>query len=101
MANASTSVVKDQKRYSLRGLKILGRGFSAALIPHHVERELLALNDSVHASALDSGDVNEHVRRAVIWRDEAVAFGGIEKLYGSDGHDDSLSIGIESGHCRN
>jgi hypothetical protein len=32
--------------------------------------------------------MNEHVRSAVVWRDEAEALGGVEELHGSNGHDD-------------
>jgi hypothetical protein len=38
--------------------------------------------------------MDEYVRSAVIRFDEAEAFGGIEELNCSDGHDNFLSIGI-------
>jgi hypothetical protein len=93
-ASASTSVVKDQKRSSLCGLEIFGRGLSTAFISHHVKLEFLTLDNGTHASILDSGDMNEHVRSAVIWRDKAEAFGGVEEFDGSDGHDDSLQSAL-------
>ncbi len=94
MVDASTSVVKDQTRRSLRGLKVLDRAFAAALVRDDFEAELLTLDQSRHSGALNSGDVDEHIRLSTPLLDEAEALGGIEELYGSSIHDDFLSIDI-------
>ena len=59
--------------------------FSAAFLPERLswttsKADLLAFGEAVHASALDSRDVNENVRCAIIRLNEAIALGGIEKL---------------------
>jgi hypothetical protein len=93
MAYASTSVVTDQKRYSLRSLKILSRALAATVVLDNVEAELLAFHDRAQTSAFDGGDVDENVRAAIVGLDEAEALGRIEELDGSDSHDDFLLIG--------
>jgi hypothetical protein len=95
-ANASTSVVKGQKRdRSLRGLKVFRGALAVPVILHDVEAELLTLHQRSHSSALDGRDVDENVRLAIALLDEAEAFGRIEELYGSRVHDDFLSNRID------
>src|SRR5208282_595378 len=66
----------------------IGRSrLAAAAVRFDVERELLSLIEVAHASALDGGDVNEHIRAARVLDDEAEALLGVEKLYGTLSHD--------------
>src|SRR5208283_1357550 len=65
----------------------IGRSrLAAAAVRFDVERELLSLIEVRHASALDGGDVNEHIRAARILDDEAETLLGVEKLYGTLSH---------------
>ena len=58
-----------------------------------VERDLLVLGQRGHARAFDRGDLYEHIFGAVLRCDEAVTFGGVEKLYGAgSGHNVFISI---------
>jgi hypothetical protein len=77
----------------LRGLQVLGSALAAAAVLDDLERDLLAFRDGAHAGTLDSGDVDENVRAAIVGSDEAVALGRVEELHGSGVHDDFLSIG--------
>src|SRR5262249_5065717 len=72
----------------LDGLQV-GRGFAALTVLFELERHLLAIGQAAHASALNSGNVDEHVLAAAFRRDEAEALGGVEKLNGTRGHDRS------------
>jgi hypothetical protein len=65
-------------------LQIAG-GLLAALRDDFVA-DLLTFDQRAHASTLDRGDVHEHILRAVIRLDEAVAFLGIEELHSSGSH---------------
>jgi hypothetical protein len=66
MIDASTSVVKDQKRNPLRSLKVFGGALAVPLVLHKIEADLLALCERGHASALDCGDVDKNVVAAII-----------------------------------
>src|SRR5215211_4897282 len=74
----------------LRVLEI-GGGLLAAL-GHHVEADLLALDQRAHAGALERADMHEHVARAVGRSDEAKTFLRIEELYGTCGHYGLLAL---------
>src|SRR5215211_3993631 len=74
----------------LRVLEI-GGGLLAAL-GHHVEADLLALDQRAHSGALERTDMHEHVARAVGRSDEAKTFLGIEELYGTCGHHGLLAL---------
>jgi hypothetical protein len=50
------------------------------------QRQTLSLIEGRHASTLDGADMNEHIRGAIVWPDEAEALLVIEKLYCADGH---------------
>jgi hypothetical protein len=63
-------------------LQIGGSGLAAARIGLHVERKLLALVEIAHTGALNSRDVNEHIRAATVLHDKAEAFLGVEELNG-------------------
>ena len=95
MASASTSVVKGQKRFASSGLQVFRGALAVALVLHELEAELLALDERVHAGALDGRHMDEHVRLSAALLDEAKSLGGIEELYDSSIHDDFLSIDIE------
>ena len=75
-----------RRSLTLDGLQIGGSGLAAARIGLHVERELLALVEVAHASALDCRDVNEHIGAAAVLHDEAEALLGVEELNGTCGH---------------
>ena len=68
------------------GSQIASRAAASALVSHDLERELLALLERAHASAFNSGNMDEDVGAAIVWDDEAEAFVLIEELYGSRGH---------------
>jgi hypothetical protein len=70
-----------------RGLNHLeiSSGLLAAL-GYDFEADLLALVQRTHAGALHCSDVHEHILRAIVRLNEAVALLGIEKLHSSDRH---------------
>jgi len=83
------SHIEDEHSCSLEILRgILAR----TLVLDDFEADLLTFGQAVHASALNGGDVNEHVRCAVVGLNEAVTLGGIEELHGTSSHDDILII---------
>lgn len=71
-----------------RSLEI-DRGLLAIAASLDFIRNLLALVEGGHASALKSGDVDEYVRSAVLGLDEAEAFGGVEPFYGACCHNEA------------
>jgi hypothetical protein len=75
--------------------EIFSSALAVAAILDDVEAHLLAFVQGMHAGALDSGDVNKHIRAAIVRLNEAIALGGIEKLNNTGIHDDFLSIDIE------
>jgi hypothetical protein len=62
------------------------RSGKLAALAHDVVAELLSLIEVAHSSALDGGDVNEHILAAVFRLDEAEALLRIEKLNGTCSH---------------
>src|SRR5690606_7875996 len=60
--------------------EIFSSALAVAAILDDVEAHLLAFVQGMHAGALDSGDVNKHIRAAIVRLNEAIALGGIEKL---------------------
>src|SRR5215813_15220665 len=52
----------------------------------HLVAELLTLVQIAHSRLLDSRNMHEHVLRAIVGLDEAVALLGVEPLYGSSSH---------------
>jgi hypothetical protein len=88
--------VKDRKRYSC-GLQVLGRALAFALIRNDVESQLLTFHEGPHSSTLDGGNVDKYVGLTVALLNKAKAFGGVEKLYCSGGHEVSFQIGVQ---CR-
>lgn len=77
---AGTRVEGCSERADVRGLKAL----LAAL---GVELDLLVLFEVAVSGAGDRAEVREHVRRAVVGRDEAEALVGVEPFDGASGHD--------------
>jgi len=51
-----------------------------------VERDALSFDKAAHSSGFNGGRMDEHVLAAAFRRDETKTFGGVEELYGSDGH---------------
>jgi hypothetical protein len=82
-----------QRHHELDGLQVFRGGLARTAVLNNFEADLLAFDERRHAGALNGGDVDENVVSAVFRLDEAEAFGGIEELNGSDGHNDYLSIG--------
>lgn len=81
---------------SLRGLQVACRHLARLVVPHEIVRELLALDDVLHAGTLDSGDVDERVSAAVVGLDETKALGGVEPLHSTCVHDDPFqSVMVE------
>src|ERR1700760_1849153 len=68
----------------LDGLQIRRPG--AARVGDAVDRHFLAFVQRTHASRFDGRGMDEHVLAAAFRRDEAKTLGGVEELYGSDGH---------------
>ena len=62
------------------------RGCLALLAALHLVAELLALVQSANSRAFDGRNVHEHVLRAIVGLDEAVALLGVEPFYGSSSH---------------
>src|SRR5215471_13744631 len=62
------------------------RGRLALLTALHLVAELLALVQIAHSGPFDGRNVHEHVLRAIVGLDEAVALLGVEPLYGSSSH---------------
>src|SRR6185437_489709 len=59
------------------------RGSPSLLAALKLVAELLAFVEVAHPGPLDGRDMDEHVLRAVVGLDEAVALLGVEPLYGS------------------
>lgn len=74
-------------------LQVLGSVLARLRVAHDFEAELLALDNGVQSRAFHGGNVNEHIRLAVLGSNEAEALGTIEEFYCSCGHDVFLSIG--------
>jgi hypothetical protein len=68
------------------GLPQVDRGGLALVAALELEAHALALMEMPEARPLDGRDMHEHVLRAVLRLDEAIAFLGIEPLHGSDRH---------------
>src|SRR3954467_9897553 len=68
------------------GLLQIDRRCLALLAALQFEADLLPLMQIAQAGALDRGNMHEHVLRAVLGLNEAVALLGIEPLYGSNTH---------------
>jgi hypothetical protein len=62
-----------------------------ATLGYDFEAHLLALVQRAHSGALHCSDVHEHILRAIVWLNEAVALLGIEKFHSSDRHQVFLS----------
>ena len=71
----------------LDGLQIGRSRLTAAAVGFDVEADLLPFVEVGHASALDRGNVYEHIRAARVLGDEAVTLLGVEKLDGTLSHD--------------
>jgi hypothetical protein len=95
---AGTTYFRQQKRAAeaalflyqvpqrLEGAQVLGRGLATTRIGDSFEGDLLAFLKVAKTGALDGGDVDEHVRRAVIRLDEAKTLGGIKPLNSTGSH---------------
>src|SRR5262249_45188228 len=84
-AGAPTSAAGGFARL-LVGLRPIHRGGSAVLLLFDLETNLLAFAETSQARLLHGADMDEDILSAGIWRNEAVAFGWIEPLYGALGH---------------
>src|SRR3954451_9390968 len=71
---------------ALRGLQVGGRSLAAALVGLDLEGNLLALDETAHAGALESGGMNEHVLAAVVRLNEAVALLVVLEFHGARRH---------------
>jgi hypothetical protein len=77
-------------------LQIAGGLFAA--LGHDFEADLLALVQRTHASPLNCRDVHEHILRAIVRLNEAVALLSIEKFHSSDRHQEFLSSFLLNAH---
>ena len=78
-------------RSELDGLKLTGGHLAAALIALEFEGDLLAFIQRTEVRPFNGGDVDEHVRAAVVRLDEAEALGGVEPLHSTSRHRSHLS----------
>jgi len=85
--DASTSVVIVEETVRSCGLELLGRHLAGPVVAGDFEAELLAFLQIAHSSALDGGDVNEHILAAVVRLNEAKTLGGIEPFHCAGGHE--------------
>jgi hypothetical protein len=70
-----------------------------APLRHDFEGDLLALVQRAHTSALNCRDVHEHILRAIVRLNEAVALLSIEKFHSSDRHQEFLSSFLLNAHA--
>jgi hypothetical protein len=92
-ATAGTSMVSSgNEQFELGSLQVICGHLAGLVVTNEFVRNLLAIFEAGHASALDSGDVDENVLCAVFRLDEAKALGGIEPFYCSGSHNDFLSL---------
>ena len=73
---------------ALQGLDLRGGHLARALVFFHLEADALAFLKAGETRALNGGDVDEHVRAALLRLDEAEAFLLVEPLYGAGSHVD-------------
>jgi len=78
--------VQRRATAALGELKVGRGGFAGAAVGRDLVAQLLAFPDFGNTGRLDGGDVNEHVRAAFAWLDEAEPATVIEELYGTCGH---------------
>jgi hypothetical protein len=70
--------------------EVLGRGFTPIFLLF--EAYLVTLIEGAQASALDGGDVNEHILAAVVRLNKPKALGPIEPLYHACRHFNLLVV---------
>jgi hypothetical protein len=79
---AKTAKAKQSSSADVYSLRALAHAVSFC-----VESHFLTVTQSLDASSLKSGDVNEYVLRAAFWSDEAEALVLIEEFYNAfNGH---------------
>jgi hypothetical protein len=85
----STYSVARMKRSDIRGdagsdgAQIIRRRLSGPTVGNDVERNLLALIETLHAGAFDRADMHKDVLAAIIRLNEAEAFLAVEPLNGA------------------
>src|SRR5580692_10377263 len=83
-AALSSASREDAQRYALERTDVLRLRSLLAL--GRVEFDLLVLIQRPVAGTRDRGEVDEHVRRPVIWGDETKTLVGVEPLHCSGSH---------------
>src|SRR5579885_168626 len=68
------------------GFQVAGGNFAGPTIALDIEADLLSFVEPADAGALDRGDVDEHVLRAVFRLNKTISFLGIEPLDGAERH---------------
>ena len=86
MVEARRAIYAPRTLANLVSLNVCDSGFSTAAIDFGVEGHFLSLTKAREASALKCRDVHENVLAAIVWLDEAIAFGCVEELHGSGLH---------------
>lgn len=66
----------------------IGRRFAAVAATFQIEADRLAVSHAVQTSALDGGDVQEHILGAAFGLDKTETFGGVEPFHCAIGHSD-------------
>src|SRR6185503_545310 len=69
-----------------RHREIVGGGLAGPLVLDDLVVDLLPLIEAVQARALNSGNVHEHVRPALVGLNEAVALLPVEPFYSAGSH---------------
>ena len=78
-------------RPALRVLDVVDSDLAGPAVLGRVEGNLLALDETTHSGALESGGMNEDVLAAVVRRDEAEAFCVVVEFNNAHNHWGSLS----------
>jgi hypothetical protein len=69
-------------------LKVFRGKLAVTIVLHGIEAELLAFMDRRETRTLNGRNMDEDIRAAIVRLNEAEAFGRIEELNSSNGHDD-------------
>jgi hypothetical protein len=93
--DASTSVVIGRAKFELGSAELACGHLARLVVAFEFVADLLTFYDFAHASALNSGDVYEHIGIAVVRLNEAEALSGIEPFNCTSSHNEPLSKDIK------
>jgi hypothetical protein len=84
----------EVNRLTLFQLKLFSRRLATARIDHNFIGNLLAFWEFPETRTFNRADVNEDIRAAVIWLDEAEALSRVEPFNCTGSHDTSFPIQV-------